>query len=197
MINEARIVRDLFAFGGSAGGLEALLEVLRPLPREFPGTIGVVLHRSPVHVSHLASLLAGTIALPVKEPADGEAVESGHVYLAPRDFHMTIEDERWRLDRGPKRHRMRPAVDPLLISAAAARGERAVGVLLSGGGGDGVDGLIATAKGGLSIVRRPDQARVQSMPMTAIQENDVDCVLRADEIASVIQRLAEGQSVQC
>jgi two-component system chemotaxis response regulator CheB len=195
MINEAHIVRDLFAVGGSAGGLEALLEVLRPLPREFPGTIGVVLHRSPVYVSHLASLLARKIAVPVKEPADGEGVESGHVYLAPRDFHTTIEDERWRLDRGPKWHLMRPAVDPLLIlRGSGARRPRCRGAPVR----DGVDGLIAiTAKRGLSIVQRPDQARVKSTPTTAIQEDQVDCVLRADEIASVIQPLAEGQSVQC
>jgi len=197
MINGAEIVRDLFAFGGSAGGLEALLEVLQRLPREFPATIGVVLHRSASSESHLAEILARHVPLPVSEPSDGEWVKPGHIYLAPRDLHMTIEDERWRLGRGPKVHRMRPAVDPLLISAASARGSRAVGVLLSGGGVDGVEGLIAiTGKGGLSIAQQPEQARQPSMPVSAIRADDVDAVLRLQEIAAILPMLAAGRPVE-
>src|SRR5262249_4263635 len=95
-----------------------------------------------------------------------------------------------RLSRGPKVHRMRPAVDPLLISAAMARGNRVAGVLLSGGGVDGVEGLIAvTAKGGLSIAQQPEQARQPSMPVTAIREDDVDAVLRMDGFAATLPRL--------
>src|SRR5262245_17255385 len=197
MINGAGIVRDLFVFGGSAGGYQALIEVLRRLPDSFPGTIGVALHRSPVHVSHLARLMGRRVALPVIEPVDGEAIKSGHVYLAPRDFHMTVEDHRWRLDRGPKRHLMRPAVDPLLVSAAKARGNRVVGILLSGGGGDGVNGLIAISDaGGISIAQEPDQARVKWMPNNAIRYDDVKAVLRVDEIAAVLPLLANGCRVE-
>jgi len=196
MINGAGIVRDLFVFGGSAGGYQALIEVLGRLPVSFPGTIGVVLHRSPVHVSHLAKLLGRQAALPVSEPVDGEAIKPRHVYLAPQDFHMTVEDNHWRLDRGPKRHLMRPAVDPLLISAAKARGNRVVGILLSGGGGDGVNGLIAiSAAGGISIAQQPDQARVKSMPTNAILNDNVKAVLRVDEIAALLPLLANGCSV--
>jgi len=196
-INEAGIVRDLFAFGGSAGGLEALLEVLPHLPRNFPATIGAVLHRSPEGESQLVEILARGARLPVGEPKDGELVRPGRVYLAPRNFHMTIEDERWRLTRGAKVHRMRPAVDPLLISVAAARGNRAVGVLLSGGGDDGVEGLIAlTRKGGLSIAQQPEQARQPSMPQSAIRDHDVDAVLTLHEIAAILQLLAAGKSVE-
>jgi len=197
MINDEGIVRDLFAFGGSAGGLEALLEVLQRLPRDFPATIGVALHRSASHESQLVEILARNIPLPIGEPSDGESVKPGHIYLAPRDFHMTIEDERWRLDRGPKVHRMRPAVDPLLMSAAASRGNRVVGVLLSGGGVDGVEGLIAiTGKGGLSIAQQPEQARQPSMPVSAIRADDVDAVLRLQEIATILPLLAAGLAVE-
>jgi two-component system, chemotaxis family, protein-glutamate methylesterase/glutaminase len=194
MINEAGLVRDLVTFGGSAGGLEALLGVLRRLPLDLPTTIGVVLHRSPDVESQLTGILSRSAELPVSEPSDGEPLKSGHVYVAPRDLHMTIEGECWRLRRGPKIHRMRPAVDPLLISAAEARGSRVVGILLSGGGSDGVDGLIAiTGKGGLSIAQRPDQARQPSMPESAIREDDVDAVLCVSEIAAMLPLLAAGQ----
>jgi two-component system chemotaxis response regulator CheB len=197
MINQEGIVRDFFAFGGSAGGLEALIEVLRRVPADLPATIGVVLHRSPVASVYLADVLGRQAALPVSEPADGDPVQPGRVYVAPRDFHMTIEDEHWRLTRDPKQHRMRPAVDPLMISAAFARGKRVVGVLLSGGGADGVEGLIAIkGKGGISIAQRPDQARQPSMPVTAIREDDVDAALRVDEIAALLPSLAAGLSVR-
>jgi len=197
VINDAGVVRDLFTFGGSAGGLEALLEVLPRLPQDFPATMGVVLHRSASAESQLVEILARNVPLPVSEPSDGESVKPGHIYLAPRDFHMTIEDERWRLDRGPKVHRMRPAVDPLLISAAAARGNRVVGVMLSGGGVDGVEGLIAiTGKEGLSIAQQPEQARQPSMPVSAIRADDVDAVLQLHEIAAILPLLAAGRRVE-
>src|SRR5262245_62321722 len=148
MINGEHVVRDFFAFGGSAGGYQALIAVLSRLPANFPGTIGVVLHRSPVHVSHLARLLQNKVALPASEPTDGETIKPGHIYLAPQDFHMMVDGDCWRLDRGPKRHLTRPAVDPLLVSAATVRGNRVVGILLSGGGSDGVNGLIAISDAG-------------------------------------------------
>jgi len=194
MVNQEGLVRDLFVFGGSAGGLEALLEVLRCLPSDLPATVGVVLHRNPTFASKLAALLDRCVSLPVSEPKDGELLEMGHVYLAPRDVHMTIVDEQWRLLHDPKVHRMRPAVDPLMISAAAARGPRVVGIVVSGGGGDGVDGLIAIkSKGGLSIVQRPDEARQPSMPLAAIREYDVDAALRTDQIAEMLPLLAAGR----
>lgn len=194
MVNEERLVRDIFVFGGSAGGLEALLHVLCALTPDLPATIGVVIHRSPTAESQLAAVLGRRIMLPVSEPNDGDRLEKGHVYLAPRARHMMILDDHWRLERGPKMHMMRPAVDPLLMSAAAAYGHRVVGIVLSGGGDDGVDGLIAIkSRGGLSIAQRPDEARQPSMPLKAIREDDVDAVLEASEIATLLPLLAFGK----
>jgi two-component system chemotaxis response regulator CheB len=196
MINQQEIVRDVFAFGGSAGGLEALIAVFERLPPGFPATVCVALHRSPVDSTHLVWILGRHCPLPVVEPGPGDSVQSGHVYVAPRDFHMTLSGTRWRLDRGPKQHRMRPAIDPLLTSVAVAHGPRVVGVLVSGGGEDGVRGLIAIkARGGLSLVQRPDEARHPSMPSHAIGEDDVDAALSAEDIAMLLPMLAAGRSV--
>ena len=196
MINQQEIVRDVFAFGGSAGGLEALIAVFERLPASFPATVCVALHRSPVNSSHLASILGRHCPLPVVEPFPGDSVQSGHVYVAPRDFHMTLNGARWKLDRGPKQHHMRPAIDPLMTSVAVAHGRRVVGVLVSGGGADGVRGLIAIkARGGLSLVQRPDEARHPSMPRHAIGEDDVDAALSAEDIALLLPMLAAGRSV--
>ena len=196
MINREEIVRDFFAFGGSAGGLEALIEVFQRLPASLPATVCVALHRSPVDSKYLADILARHCLLPVAEPKHGEPVEPGRVYLAPRDFHLTLDTDRWRLDRDPKQHRMRPAIDPLLMSVAEARGNRVVGVLVSGGGAGGVEGLIAIkARSGISVVQLPQEARQPSMPQTAIREDDVDAALPAEEIAMLVPLLAAGRSI--
>jgi len=197
MINKDRTVRDTFVLGASAGGIEALAGILKRLPATLSATVGIVLHRSPTFESQLDRLLGRFSALPVGEPADGDPIKVGQVYVAPRDVHMSMHDDRWRLYRGPKVHFSRPAIDPLFMSAAASRGRRAVGVLLSGGGSDGVLGLLAIkAADGLSIAQQPSEAQAPSMPRHAIDEDHVDAILRLDQIASLIAALAVGQSFQ-
>jgi len=195
-LNGQAIVRDLFAFGASAGGLESLIGIVQSLPPNFPATVCVVLHRSPRDSIFLVNVLGRFSALPVIEPQHGAPVAISHIYVAPRDFHLTLKDGCWNLDREPKQHHMRPAVDPLFVSAAAVRRSRTVGVLLSGGGSDGVEGLIAIkAAGGLSLVQRPDEAKVPSMPLTAIREDDVDAALTSEEIGRLLPMLAAGCAV--
>jgi len=194
MINRDRTVRDIFLLGASAGGIQALTGILKRLPATLPATVAIVLHRSPTFESELGRLLGRFSLLPVSEPADGDPIKQGQVYIAPRDVHMSMQDDTWRLNRGAKVHFSRPAVDPLFMSAAANRGRRAVGVLLSGGGSDGVLGLLAIkAAGGLSIAQQPSEAQAPSMPRHAIDEDHVDAVLRLDQIASLIGALAIGE----
>ena len=118
MINADRLVRDVFCIGASAGGLHALSGVLTRLPANLPAVVAVVIHRSPTFESQLVELLARRTALPVMEPAEGDPIVPGHVYVAPRDVHLTVDGNRWQLVRGPKVHWTRPAVDPLFVSAA-------------------------------------------------------------------------------
>ena len=197
MVNEERIPRTFFAFGASAGGIEALIAVLDRLPDGLDATVAIVVHRSPSFESVLVDILGRHSALPTSEPDDGEPVQRGRVYLAPRGRHMTIEGDVWRVSKAPPVHRWRPAVDPLFWSAAKYQGERVVGLLLSGGGADGVEGLIEIKKrGGLSIAQDPRQALQESMPRSAIKCDDVDLVLRVEEIALVIPRLASGEEIE-
>ncbi len=133
-------------------------------------------------------MLAGRSGHVVKEPADRKPIRPGHVYLAPRDLHLLVEDSRIRLQRGPKEHFTRPAVDPLFRSLAASYGPRVVGIVLTGGGRDGLDGLMAIkAAGGYTIAQRPEEAPVPSMPARAVCGDDVDAVLSLDEIADRIR----------
>ena len=197
LLNEARIRRDLVTIGASAGGVEALSTLFSQLPANFPGAIAVVVHRSPLFEGDLAGVLGRTTALAVAEPVDGELLQPQRIYLAPRDMHMVVENGRVRVHRGPKEHHTRPAVDPLFSTAAAAQGPRVVGVLLSGGGDDGVRGLIAIkAAGGISIVQDPAEALHPSMPRKAIVYHHVDAVLPVARIGAALSALANGGPVE-
>ena len=196
MVNEERIPRTFIAFGASAGGIEALIAILGRLPSRLDATLAIVVHRSPSFASVLVDILGRHCAIPVSEPRDGDAIETNRVYLAPRDRHLTVNGETWHLSDDGSTHRWRPAVNPLFTSAAKSRGSGVAGVLLSGGGADGVDGLIEIKRcGGLSIAQEPRQALQDSMPKSAIKYDDVDLVLRVEQIAEAIPPLVAGEPV--
>ena len=196
MVNTKRVVRDVVVVGASAGGVEALRQLFSAIPAGFPGVIAVVQHRHPLHAGKLPEVLGRGARVRIREPHARVPVEPGNVYLAPRDRHMTFADGSIRLERGPKVHATRPAADPLFLSAAQAYGERVVGVVLTGGGDDGVDGLIGIkAAGGVSIAQDPDEATYPFMPRNAIVYDEVDLVLPVREIAEALVALAEGKTV--
>jgi two-component system chemotaxis response regulator CheB len=160
MINGERIVRDVIVIGASAGGVQALLGLLGRLPDALPAAVAIVLHRSPFHETRLPWVLGRRTKVRVVEPSEGEPVEHGTVYVAPRDRHLVFRDGTVWMDGVPREHRTRPAIDPLFRTAAAFYGPRVVGVLLSGMGGDGVSGLMhIKAHGGLSMVQSPAEAQ--------------------------------------
>jgi two-component system, chemotaxis family, protein-glutamate methylesterase/glutaminase len=196
MINSGQLRRDVIVIGGSAGSIEALLHMLGALPAELPAAIGIVVHRSPHFVSNLVGVLQRCSRLPIIEPAHGDKVSLQRVYVAPRDQHMLFEDGLVGVNRGPKQHFTRPAVDPLFISAAEAYGPRVAGILLSGGGDDGTSGMIAIkAQGGITIAQDPSEARHSSMPASGIRHDRVDAVLKLNQLAPVIEALAGGRSI--
>lgn len=196
-MNEAGTRRDIVVIGASAGGVETLLALFSTLPGDLPASVMVVIHRSPVYEGRLPAVFGRRSALPVTEPADLEEIQSGHVYIAPRDHHLLVQDGKFRLSRGPKEHHTRPSVDPLFKSAAEGCGARVVGVLLSGGGDDGVSGLIAIKRhDGLTIVQDPAEAPHPSMPMHALRYDHVDAVLRVEDIAYALVTLATGGVVE-
>lgn len=195
-MNEARLPRDIVVIGGSAGSLTVIFTILTHVPENLEAVLAIVMHRSPMYDGLLLQLLARRSSLPVYEPSDGDRLTFGRIYVAPPDRHIQIEGERWRVSRGAKVHWARPAIDPLFISAASTFGPRVAGIQLSGGGSDGVSGLIAIhGHGGLTIAQRPDEAQAPSMPSTAIIKDDIHGVLKADEIAAAIPELVIGNAI--
>jgi two-component system chemotaxis response regulator CheB len=175
--------RDVVVIGASAGGVQALLEVVRGLPSDFPGAICVVVH-GPPRESMLPTVLARAGVLPASHARPGEPIVPGHIFVAPPDYHLLVRPGWLELSHGPRENHCRPAVDPLFRSAARAFGQRVVGVVLSGALGDGAAGLFAVkARGGVAIVQDPADALSESMPRTALEMVEVDHVLPARAIA--------------
>jgi two-component system chemotaxis response regulator CheB len=195
-INSEKIARDVIVVGASAGGVRAVIDVLSRLPPDLPAFIGVVIHRGADSKASWSDVLGMKTKLRVVEPTDGDSLTRGVVYIAPADCHMTFELERIALDGGAKEHRTRPAVDPLFTSAACAYGPRVLGVVLTGGGHDGMQGLLnITTVGGLSLVQKPSEAEHASMPEYAIAHDHVRAALAVDEIGDALVLLARGREV--
>jgi two-component system, chemotaxis family, protein-glutamate methylesterase/glutaminase len=177
--------------GASAGGIEALQRLMHALPEDPAAAICVVVHIPATSRSLLAEIVARQTMLPVKAAIDGEQLVDGHVYVAPPDLHLRVRRGRIELDRGPKENGVRPAIDPLLRSAAAGYGKRAIAVVLSGSLSDGAGGAAAVAAaGGAVLVQRPDDAVVPSMPESALAAVPAAFSLTAPELAYEIARRA-------
>src|SRR5215831_3767991 len=136
-------VHRMVAVGASAGGLEALLAVLRALPADFPAGLLIVIHILPTAKSQLPEILERASRFGVQHGKSGELPREGRAYVAPPDQHMLLDGPSIRLSRGPRESRQRPSIDVLCRSVAKTYGPRAVGVILSGNLDDGTAGLLA------------------------------------------------------
>jgi two-component system, chemotaxis family, protein-glutamate methylesterase/glutaminase len=164
--------------GASAGGVEALVQLVRSLAVDFPHPVLVILHVAPTGTSVLPAILARACRLPVTSAADGEDLRPGHVYVAPPDNHMVIEDTKLRLSQAPRENGHRPAIDPTMRTAANAYDGATIGIVLSGSRDDGTAGLMAIkASGGTAIVQDPEEALYPSMPLSAIAHVRPDAIL--------------------
>jgi two-component system chemotaxis response regulator CheB len=176
--------------GASAGGVDALREFVGGLDASLPAAVAVVLHIAPTAGSALDRILARASGMPAAPARDGQPLEAGTVHVARPDRHLLLEDGRIRLSHGPRENGVRPALDPLFRSAAAAYGERAIGIVLSGTRRDGTSGLIAIkAAGGLAFVQDPRTAAYPEMPTRALEAVKADAVAAPRELAAEVTRI--------
>ncbi|HEY7062836.1 MAG TPA: chemotaxis protein CheB [Chloroflexota bacterium] len=187
---------DLIVVGASAGGVEALMELVSGLPSDLPAAVCVVLHVPASGTSMLPQILNRAGTLSASHARDGELLRHGRVYVAPPDSHLVTEPARLRLVAGPRENGHRPSVDVLFRTAAAAYGPRAIGVVLSGTLDDGTAGLLAIKRrGGVAVVQQPADARYPGMPQSALEHVVVDYALPVADMGPVLARLA-AQPVQ-
>lgn len=156
--------------GGSAGAIDALLEILPHVPADLAVPLLAVLHVPPGRPSALAALFAARCAVPVREAIDKQQIEPGVLLLAPPDCHMMVErDFSVALSVDEPVHHSRPSIDVLFESAAWAWSARLLGVLLSGASADGATGLATIAgRGGLAWVQDPGSASSAFMPLAGL-----------------------------
>ena len=185
-----RLPIRIVAVGASTGGPKAIQSILHELPATFPVPIVVVQHISPDFVLPLVEWLRNSVALPVDVAADGAVARPGHVYIAPGDRHLTVGRRgRLTLDQSPPIHACRPSIDPLFASVAEVYGPTAIGVLLTGMGVDGAQGLSHLHKrGGRTIVQDETSAVIFGMPRAAIEKNAAEVVLPLAKIGTTLIR---------
>jgi two-component system chemotaxis response regulator CheB len=181
---------ELIALGGSWGGTQAVAAILETLPEGFELPVVVALHRGTGGGDMLEHSLATGSKLEVVAATDKEPLVPGRVYVAPADYHLIVEPGHLALSTDDLVQFARPSIDVLFDSAAAAYGERAVGVLLTGVNEDGADGLARiAAAGGFTVAQDPATAEQGEMPAAAVARGAARRVLELDRIGPLLAGL--------
>lgn len=177
--------------GASAGGLAALTTIFSALPAAFPVPIVAVQHRAKDQKDVLEEVLAQKTLLTVKQASEKEEIRPGHVYVAPPDYHLLLEDDlTLSLAAFEPVLYSRPSIDVLFESAAAALGPRAAGILLTGANSDGSRGIAAIYdRGGLTLVQDPGEAEYPAMPRAAIQTGKAAHILPLEKIVAHLEAM--------
>ncbi|MEE1114384.1 MAG: chemotaxis protein CheB [Eubacterium sp.] len=184
--------RCVVGIGASAGGLEALQQLLTYLPSDTGMAFVIIQHLSPDHKSLLADILGKYTAMPVVEVDDGMPIEGDHIYMIPPKFNLEIEEDVLRL-REFDHAKINHPIDIFFRSLANAYESRAVAVILSGTGSDGTNGIKAIREqNGVIIVQSPESCKFDGMPRNAIATGFEDMVLHPDSIAREMAHIAES-----
>lgn len=189
-----RTSHQILAIAASTGGTVALRKLLSALPADIPGTV-IVQHMPPVFTRTFADHLSSICKFAVREAVDGEKILPGTVLIAPGNFHMEIARQggyyHVRLHQEPLLHGVRPAADYLMKSVAKHAAANAIGVVLTGMGKDGADGLREMKDAGsCNFAQSEETCVVFGMPKVAIERGGIDEVLPLEEIAgAIVKRL--------
>lgn len=177
--------------GGSAGSFQGIIRILSSIPEDFSLPIIIAMHRLK-HVRHgFVEVVSMKSKLKIVEPEDKEPMRKGMVYLAPANYHLSLElGNYFSLSTEEMVHSSRPSIDITLSSAAYVFRNRLVGILLSGANRDGGMGMKNIKdKGGLTIVQEPTECMIDTMPKAALALTNIDYTLKVDQIIEFINEL--------
>jgi two-component system chemotaxis response regulator CheB len=186
-------IRDLIAIGVSTGGPPAVQKILTALPADLPAPIQLAQHLPASFTQPFAQRIDSMCQINVKEAEDGEKVRDGVAYVAPGGRHMRINvklaNRTLRISDEPKSAFYRPSANELIGSAGEEMGRRALGVMLTGMGSDGIEGVkILKAKGGKMLAQSEATCVVYGMPKAVVDAKLADEILDIDDIAEAIVR---------
>lgn len=188
----------MVVIGASTGGPQALREILGSLPARFPLPVVCVQHIGSSFLDEMVMWLAEICPLPVRKAVHGEAPQAGVIYFAPEDVHLELDDNgrRFALSLAEPIDGHRPSVTVTMRAAARCFGAGAVGVLLTGMGRDGADGMVSiAAAGGVTIAQDEASSTVYGMPKQAVELGAVQHILPLEQIAPALAALANNRGV--
>lgn len=192
-MEENKRIKDckVVIIGGSAGSLQALLNILPFVEDNISFAIVIVVHRKNSDEQTLEDLIAIKSKVQVKEVEDKIKLQPGFIYIAPSNYHLLFEkEETLSLDTSEKINYSRPSIDVSFESAAEIYGSNLVGILLSGSNSDGTFGLRAIQEsGGITVVQNPLSAEMSFMPNNAILHTNPHFILKTEEILEFIQEI--------
>lgn len=184
--------RRAIVVGASAGGVEALQQLVRGLPADLAAPVFVVLHVHARSKSYLPEILSAAGRLPAEHATDGAPIENAHIYIAPPDRHLILEQDHMHVGTGPKENYQRPCINVTFRSAALAFGDKAIGVILTGQLDDGTAGSWdIKRRGGTIVVQHPEDAAFSSMPLSTLREVEADYTLPLEQIGPLLGRLSK------
>ncbi len=192
---------EIVAIGTSTGGPVALKTVLSGFPKDFPIGIVVVQHMPPVFTGAFANRLNSICEVNVKEAIDGDPILPGHVLIAPGDYHMTVSkyntEPKVLLHKWEPVSGHRPSVDVLMHSVAREYGSKAIGVIMTGMGKDGAEGIKELKqKGGYVIAQDKETSVIYGMNRVVIENGDADEIVPVENISKrIINRVIESQKI--
>jgi two-component system chemotaxis response regulator CheB len=185
----------MLVIGLSAGGTPLVKRLLAILPKDYSLAVAIVAHLPQGHESNLAQQFGAVTDLPVTVARDKEQIVAGHVYVAPPDYHLLIEQNSqvtFALSEDEPVKSVRPSIDVLFSSAAEVFEASLIAVILSGANADGADGMaVVKQRGGLCMVLDPLEAEFSTMPNAVIQKVDVDYIVNIEDIISLLASVDE------
>jgi two-component system chemotaxis response regulator CheB len=192
----SRTTNQILALGASTGGTVAIERILSALPGNVPGIV-ITQHMPELFTRSFADRLRAMSSLDVREAVDGDSVTPGVALVAPGNKHMLLKRSGARylveVKDGPRVNRHRPSVDVMFRSVARSAGQNAIGVILTGMGGDGAQGLVSMRQAGARTIAQDEASCVVfGMPKMAIAAGAVEKVLPLDQIAPEVLQLAEA-----
>jgi len=190
------VKNKIVMIGSSTGGPRALIEVLPRLPKNFPTPIVVVQHMPPgPFIRSIAKRIESESNIRVEEAQNDDRLQPGVALMAPGGYHMLIEKGGIiKLSHGPAVNSVRPSVDVMMSSGATVYGANAIGVILTGMGRDGANGMaLIKSKGGHTIAEHESTCVVYGMSKSVIDNGDADSIVPLDQVPHEIMRMIEGR----
>ena len=183
----------VIVIGASAGGLNAIAELVSQFPTDLNAAVFVVLHLSKAALGDiLVNRIQKNTSLDCKIAEHNEEIKSGQIYVAPPDEHLLAKEDRIVIGRGPAENRFRPSIDVLFRSAAASHGEKVIGIILTGFLNDGTAGMMAIKQsGGHCIVQDPNEAEYPDMPLSVLENIEVDHCVSLKNMGEVILEIID------